>query len=276
MVDKKKKKFYVFECTASGVNAEFYLNDIPIIRRGPELGRSYGGPCNQYLIDGVNELSAILVPGDSPSESLHSKGGRQRIKLEEEAFVKAELSIYPFGAVMGGPAKKVLMSIDWKLEANQWMVFQKAIGARMDLGKLFGEWEWQKAPRIELNEETVKEIHKFIEDLHLSLAAGDPDLFLELGEPRLKDLEKAFDSPPGEKEELIRKVTLDDAEQDWWGMEDINPDDYDLRLCAHDKMVEIINKKWKPILQESPDLEGGVGTYSMTISKLDDQWKIVR
>ena len=276
MVAKQKKKFYVMECKASGINAEFYLNDIPIIRRGPELGMKYGGPCNQYLIDGINELSAIIVPGKAPSETLYSKTGRQRIKLEEDASVKAELSIYPFGAVMGGPSKKVLMSVDWKLDKDQKMVFQKVISARADLGKLFGEWEWQKAPRIELNEDTIKEIHKFIENLHMSLAAGDPDLFLEFGEMRLKDIEKAFDLVPGEKEELIRKVTLDDAEQDWWGMEDINPDDYDLRLCAQDKMVEVINKDWKPILQESPDLEGGVGTYSMTISKLDDKWKIVR
>lgn len=276
MVAKKKKQFYVIECKSSGVNAEFYLNDIPIIRRGPELGMKYGGPCNQYLIDGVNELSVIIVPGEIPSETLHSKAGRQRIKFEEEASVKAELSIYPFGSVMGGPSKKVLMSVDWKLEKEKWMVFQKVISARMDLGKLFGEWEWQKAPRIELNEDTLKEIHKFIKDLHMSLAAGDPELLLEFGEPRLKDIEKAFDLVPGEKEELIRKVTLDDAEQDWWGMEDINPDNYDLRLCAEDRMVEIVNKEWKPILQESPDPEGGVGSYSMTISKLDGKWKIVR
>jgi hypothetical protein len=276
MVKKTKKQFYVFECSADGVNAEFYINDIPIIRRGEEFGKKYGGPCNQYLIDGVNELSAILVPGEIPSESLSSKTGRTRIKLKEKASVKAELSVYPFGAVMGGPAKKVLMSVDFQLEPDQWMVFQKVISARTDLGKLFGEWEWQKAPRIELTPDTLKEIQKFIKDLHMSLAAGDPELFLELGEPRLKDIEKAFDLIPGEKADLIRTVTLDDAEQDWWGVEDLNPDDYDLRLCAHDRMVEIINKKWKPILQEHPDPEGGVGTYSMTISKLNGKWKIVR
>lgn len=276
MVKKTKKKFYVLECYSTGVNAEFYLNDVPIIRRGEKLGKRYGGPCNQYLIDGVNELSVILHPGKTPSESLYSKKGRQRIKLEEDAEVKADLSVYPFGSVMGGPAKKVLANIHWQLGEGEHTVFQKVISARVDLGKLFGEWEWQKAERVELNEETLEEIHKFIKDLHLSLAAGDPEPFLELGEPRLKDIEKAFDLVPGQKADLIRTVTLDDAEQDWWGIEDLNPDNYDLRLCAQDRMVEIIQKDWEPILRESPDPEGGVGSYSMTISKLDGEWKIVR
>jgi hypothetical protein len=271
-----KKIFYVLECKTSGINAEFYLNDIPIERRGKEFGNFYGGPCNQYLVDGVNEMSAIIIPGEIPSESLHSKTGRKRIKLEEKVEVKAELSIYPFGSIVGGPDKKVLMSFDWQLESNQWMVFQKVISSRADLGKLFGEWEWQKAPRIELNSKTLKEIYKFIEELHKSLSVGDPEPFLELGALRLKDTDKAFNLIPGEKADLIRKVTLDDSEQYWWGMEDLNPEDYDLRLCANEKMVEVINKKWKPILQESPDEEGGVGTYSMCISKIDDKWQIVR
>lgn len=276
MKKKPKTKFYVLECASEDCDAEFYLNDIPIVRRGPKLGPFYGGQSNQYLIDGCNEIAIVVNPGPTPSQALSRKSVRfPRVSIKP-AKVTARLALYPFGAVVGGPDAKELMKVEWVSSSDEPTVYPKVVSCESDLGELFGSWEWESAPRLELNDPTRKEIVKFVENLHLSLAAGDPELFIDLGAPRLNDMEKAYGQDPGSKSEMLRNIMQVDVQESWWGMQALAPGQYDFRLCARDRMVEVIGKDWKPVITEEADDDGGVGSYPMLLSKIKDKWRIVR
>ena len=105
--------FYVFECLARGCVAEFYLNDIPIIRRGSGVGLEYGGQVNQYLVDGTNELTIVVNPGPVPGEagSITTVDARKvatdacgtvpSTMLIRKMFLRA--SFTPFSTALGTP-----------------------------------------------------------------------------------------------------------------------------------------------------------------------------
>ncbi len=277
MAGSRGKTFYVFECEVDGCTAEFYLNDIPVIRRGNEIGRFYKGQSNELVRDGINEIAVIVHPGKTPAEAIAGDGGKRRQIASDKASVSAALAVYPFGAVAGGPDRTELFGLAWKGRSDGIPeIFPKVLGIQHDLGPLFGPWAWESLPPLTLDEGERTEIRKFLEPLHLSLAAGDPELFIEESRMRLDDTARAYGLPPGQKEDLIRQVTRRDAAQPWWGMQPLAPDTFNLRLCGGNRLVQLIGNDWMPVLKENPDEEDGVGTYSMMIGKVDGKWHIIR
>lgn len=269
--------YYVFECAVDNCTAEFYLNDIPIVMRSQDGGRLFGGQVNELVVDGINEIDAVIYPGPQPGQALSGPGGKRDRFVAADAKVFAALSTYPPGAVVGGPDRKQLIRMEWAADPDGWPeVLPKVMSAAQDLGPLLGEWAWEGAPRITLDEDTCQEIADFLGVLHAALAAGDPEPFIEAGAIRLEEVEKAFDLKPGSKAEHVRKVTLRDAAEPWWGLQPLNPANFDLRLCAADRLVECIGRDFQPVLKETPDEDGGVGHYDMLLAKIDDRWQIVR
>jgi len=269
--------YYVFECAVDNCTAEFYLNDIPVVMRSQDGGRLFGGQVNELVVDGINEIGAVINPGPEPGLAISGREGKRDRFAAEDAKLFAALSTYPPGAVVGGPDRKELMRIEWKADADGWPeVFPKVVSVAEDLGSLLGEWAWEGAPRIVLDEETVKEIEEYLTALQKALAEGDPEPFIEAGAIRLQEVEKAFDLKAGSKAEHVRKVTLRDAAEPWWGLQSLDSGQFDLRLCAGGRLVECVGRDFQPLLKENQDDDGGVGSYDMILAKINDHWQIVR
>ncbi|MCM8532812.1 MAG: hypothetical protein NE330_16715 [Lentisphaeraceae bacterium] len=58
---------YSIKCEVDHLTVEFFLNDIPIIRCSQRGWRDYREDVNEYLIDGLNTLTAVVNPGELPS-----------------------------------------------------------------------------------------------------------------------------------------------------------------------------------------------------------------
>jgi len=269
--------FYVLEAAVDQCTAEFYVNDIPIVRLGPGIGRYYGGPVNSHLIDGVNELAIVINPGATPSLAVTGDAGERQRSATRESRAIGKLTRYPFGAVVGGPQGVDLIIADWKgPEEEAPVVFPRVAAGQADLGELYGPWEWQDAGKIMLDETTAGEIKPVLEKLRESLAAANPGPFLELGRTRMKESARAFGFSVAEKERLIRTNTRQESSHAGWGLQPLNEARFDLRLCAEDRMVEAVAKDWEAILRENPDAGGRSAYYTMMLSRIGGEWAIVR
>ena len=103
--------FYVIECTARGCNAEFYINGIPLILRGPGNGDFFAAPINQYLIKGKNVFEILVKPGDTPSTARNiNNSSIPAPKLEQ---VSMKLKVYPGKSLVNSSDGKELLSIRW-------------------------------------------------------------------------------------------------------------------------------------------------------------------
>ncbi len=272
----KDTLFYVLECAVEGCDAEFYINDVPIVLRGEAHGKYYGGQCNQHLIDGINEIEIIINPGPTPGEALKGQDGvRRRLAPDKEAKAGAILAVYPYGAVVRGPERKPLMSAHWTATEDTPEFFPKVVTGITDLGPLFGQWDWEKSEAVQLDDPTLEEIEELVAKLHQSLLTGDPELYIKTSQARFKNTERAYALKPGKKEDLVRLGTRSDSRQHWWGLEPLNPPDFDFRLCGRNRLVEIVNKDWEPPLKELADDEDGVSTYPMLLGKKDGDLEIL-
>ncbi len=283
-------KYFVLECeTQSRGHVEFYINGIPLARRGAELGPYYSEQVNEFLIKGTNQLSMLINP---PSAAAAHAGGGNRGRDQqvsdtdfapEMAMSSMRLASYPVGAVVGGPDAIELLRTEWRVPKQtdgrpMPEFFPKYVANAVGMGGIGQHpWAWQLGDRLTLSDEERQEIVQFIGKIHKALDAGDPEPFIDASLTRLRELGDAYASfDPVERISLIRKVTAMKSSQPGWGMEPLEPENLDLHTCANNRIVECRARDWKSILREKPDAEGGVAYYQMFLSKIAGSWHIVR
>jgi len=268
--------FYVLECAAETCFAEIYLNDIPVILRGPGIGMYFDGPVNQLLVDGVNRISLLIRPGETPAESRTGTNG-EKVNVQpkgDKAF--ARIVGYPFGALSGGPEGQELLRVDWNGHEEDSFDFPMEVSAEANLGPLFGGWAWQVAPKLELDEATRASVHEFLGKARADLEAFDAEAHIQRCILHLRELGRAYDTRASKKMNLIRMALEEDSKKAGFGFEELDPETYSLRLIAGGRMIECIGKDWEPLIREKPSPEGDSGSYEMRIAKVDGEWAVVR
>ncbi len=100
--------FYVFECAVDNCDAEFYLNDIPVVLRKQDGGRLFGGPVNELVVEGINEIGVVINPGPEPGLALSGREGKRDRFVATDAKLFAALSIYPRGPWLAARTGKSL------------------------------------------------------------------------------------------------------------------------------------------------------------------------
>ena len=267
---------YFLECKAVNCTAEFYLNDIPVIRRGPEFGDAFGGPVNHLVVDGRNRLEIVIGPGPTPAQALIGADGRERSQPDAEARVRIALATYPQGAVVEGPDREEIAAHEWQALDGEACFMPRVTGTDCDLGPVLGPWQWQAAERLILDEATHREAVDFILGVHSSLVIGDFERYLRLGAGRSQEVDRSYGKAPGASNGQIRNLRADCTADPFWGMAQLRPEALNLRLCGRDRLIECLTQDWRPVLEEIPDQEESVMRYPMLIGKIDGRWQILR
>lgn len=275
--------YYVLECETHGCDAEFWVNDVPVVRRGPEIGFYFGGPVNELILSGVNELSMVIKPGPTPSESKSGAGGVKTEFSASSEKVWARLAVYPQGATVGGPDGRELVRADWPIKDEKKkrddfrsLPYPMVITERVELASPFGEWTWLKSPRLKLDDATRREVLQFLTELRTRFATGDPDPFIRASSIRLREVMGSYEMSPAARVNLIRSAIRQESSQPEWGFEPIEAKELDLRLVGGERMVECVRRDWKPVLAQKPDKEGNQSFYDMMLGRVDGNWQILR
>jgi hypothetical protein len=269
--------FYVLEGAAESCVAEFWLNGIPVMRRGVQGGESFGVQVNHLLIDGDNTLEMTLFPGPVPSLSRWGAFG-PRVHSDAKPPQRAWLQLckYPFGATVGGPEREILRRLDWSPVAGEFREIAFTIGTKVNLGSLYGRWKWQDAPVLKLDSFAMIELSEFLESLRESIGKGEPEPFIEVSEIRLEEISRAYSTDVAERRAMIDRGVYVDATAPGFEMAPLHPDHFDFRLCVGGRMVECIATDWDPILRGGPNRQGSYCYYDMFLSQIEERWHIVR
>jgi hypothetical protein len=288
---------YTLEVRAKGCLAEFFLNDVPLVRRGEGDGRELGAnaafPVNQYLHAGANEVTIVVHPGPTPGTAAGLGGVRaQRITLPEpevqgeageahsnpdpEVCARATLARTPRGGVAGGHDTETLLKVSYEgRDDGRPEPFPRVHSGAVELEGLPAEWPWEQAQRhVAVDDAMRQEIRALLTTLHASLGAGDVEPFIELSRPRLEDIAGAYGASPLDKVEELRQMAAADAAQPDFALEPLAPE-LDLRICGEGRLVEVLTPQWRAPLREVPRAEGA-GSYVMLVAKVDGSWRIVR
>ena len=226
--------------------AELWLNDIPLGLAGPRNPFvSVAAP--MYVVNGFNALEIVVNPGPEPAVSRNRTGE----PLPDQASAHARLAaLYP-GQFTDDPNAQVLISTDWI--SGPLGHSPLSVRNRVDLGQMYGDWPWQSAPRLTLDWTTVTQLADLLEHIRVSLQVGDASVLGQLARSKFESGARAF--PTRTLPEIVRQfvsVMERNAKTPGWSMQPLEPSAFSFRLVANGRLIECLNKDWKPTLRSVP------------------------
>lgn len=252
---------------------ELYINGIPVDRLSPKESRA-SEPAHRYLIDGANEIELLISPGPTPSQA--RKG--QRELDAKGAYAVAKLVRYPIGVYPGDASGVVLGKVQWTGQEATKEVFPKSVSVKIELGPLFGRWQWQDAEQLTLDKKTLSEISSYVEKFYAAFSASNGQEILNFARIRIDEGNKSHPGRNPTHENNLFLRDFDELKQNpHWQVTPLHPPLFDFRLCANGRMVEIINSDWKPTIRGTFDDKSEEDyEYRMFLSKIKGEWVMVR
>ncbi|OGS19038.1 MAG: hypothetical protein A2219_08235 [Elusimicrobia bacterium RIFOXYA2_FULL_50_26] len=271
---RMEKHYLMLSVIVVGVRAEVYVNDIPLGLYDPVKSPSETQPVNQYLVDGKNEVAVVIEPGPTPSQS---QSLRREEKLAESGSIQIQLTQYPEGVFPGSSSGQELLKIEWSADAGQTVTVPIRQSKIADLGRMYGVWQWQTAPRLDLSTARVAEVQRLLQQLVESLQRGDGTLFVSLAGVKFEENGRAYGLGVGERKEKWRDDLAEMAGEKDWRVLPVAQTGMDLRLCAGGRMIECIGRDWMPVLRANPDAEGlPTVRYPIFLADIGGKLQIVR
>lgn len=250
--------------------AELWLNDIPLKRLAPDQAHNISVPAHMYLLSGQNTLEILVNPGPTPSAARQSRSA-----ANPAGSAMARVAAYEVGQFTGDPAAPVLLEASWDGASAGPGPYPRSAQARNDLGPLFGRWHWESADRLQLDAATIDAAAAVLESIRTSLAAGNPDVLLRFGERRFANAARAFPARPLDTiVAQFRRVVAKDAASPGWGFPALDRAQFDFRVVGEGRLLECINRDWRPTLRTSVLSDGYPKYYPMLLCRTGRQWEV--
>ncbi len=242
---------YKLQIECSDLQAEVLINDLPAFSREGKFTKN--SLINHWVIDGNNRIGIRLnIPVDFDPVTANSYF---ELKLTE-----GDETLYSF---LWNPS-----------DTNAPLPVTTRRGFNSNTN--FGEWVWQNAEQLELNEATINEINRFLQRIYESLNSANIGETLNLFRIKAEEQAIAFGIPTDERLFQQRSFFEQWFSEAGWGMEKINYDLLNYRLCADGRVVFVSYKNSSDVLQSKPVGDGEMVSFPLFISKLEGRWIIVR
>lgn len=257
---------FCIEAEVNGCDAEVYINDIPLGRLHPEPGNpALGLTINQLIRQGTNTVEIVLDPGEHPSAARTPKSTRD---LSGLAFF-VRVGRVPEGGVIGETTpSEVLVEATFTGEGMVLPV-PLAVVRTFTADSPFPPWAWERAEALTMGPALVAEVLAFLADYRAALVHRDIARENQLSALAHGEIAAAYGRAPGPWIAALNGVVQDEWRRTDWGVEPVDPDLLDLRLCANGRMVQCIRRDWDDAIRSTTDAEGGNMTVPLFLGRLD-------
>lgn len=260
----------------SGCTAEFWLNGVPVTRIDRTPGRVpiENVAVMQLLVPGTNMLEIVVEPGSTPSVARTEK---RELPFEKMSAV-GRLIRFEEGASGLVEEGHLITEVVFRWDdpsVNERMMFPKGSGMQFEMGAAFGQWDWQKAPDLVLDDALVAEARAVLDEVEAALRAYDEKRFWELTELQIKDVLRAY---PALSEAAMRSeltTLMDHVKQSKDPVFPRDPADHDFRIVGQGKLLQCIDKDWTTSF-EVRDPAGDALPYRIMLARIDGKLRIVR
>ena len=260
------------EVNKQNCEVELYLNGIPM-RHSSNNQAMASIPVHQYLIDGKNEIELIVNPGPTPSKARTAQRELDSTGMQ----ATARLVKYPVGVYPGDASGEVLGTIQWTGQNDKKEIFPKMVATTIELGPLFGRWQWQDAEVITLDKKALTEISAYVEKFYAAFSASNGPELLAFAKLRLEESDKVYPGKnPAEENAMFLKDVEKRKQDKRWKVTPLRPPLFDFRTCTNGRMVQIINSDWKSPFHGTFENSDKEYSYRMFLSKIKGQWVMVR
>jgi hypothetical protein len=258
----------ILEAAVENCSAEFYFNDIPLVRLVPGVTERAAVPVNEFLVAGRNTVEVVLQPGPTPATAR-----TEPQTLDDSAMTAlGRLTLYPPDSFPGESVGRRYLQVAYRGGGKQ-QRFPWPVSQDVQLDSPFGAWSWQRADVLHLTSAVHAEVRgviRSVQDLYRSRQFDRLLAFKHLG---LSEWATAYGESAADQAASMRRVF---DEEIWgspdWSIENLDPAQYDLRLCAQGRLVECIAKDWWPIVRAAPTPSGARTRFAMLLGRLRGEW----
>lgn len=248
---------------------EMRINDIPFRSESADSIHTYSQPAHLYLVDGTNEIELAIPPGPSPSQWRT----RPERSVPEFAHLRAKLVRYSVGDTIfsGGLA---LVSLSWS--ANE-RLQGDSLRRQFELFPGFGRWAWQDAPKLVLDSHTIGEAIELVRHVRSAFVRRDASAIAQVASLVYNDIARAYPSITRSQlqfdfADMIERRSV--VEQ--WEMAPLVESTLDFRLCGHDRMLDCIDRFWRPLIFARNSASNRVFSYPIKLARIGGALRIVR
>jgi hypothetical protein len=249
--------------------AELYVNGFPVGRVGGDMQPYVASPIPEFLIDGENRLEVVLGAGPTPAVSRNGEATCPRAGAN--MLARARIARFIDGEMTGPAQGETLAELRWSGEGED--TLPKVIATIVDLGKQFGEWKWQTAEKLTLDDATVKSATEFIKMIQKNYSECKPEEIAKVAGFKHAEAVRAYPAYGAiDFGEMFIEELKAMADHPKWKPGDLPVEEYDLRLIADGRLIEAIGRDWRPIVRMA---EGDFG-FPLIIGRIDGEWQILR
>lgn len=266
----------MLEVEAIGCTAEFFVNEIPVQRIAPGRAAVQVDPVEHLLSAGENALAVVIHPGPRPSQ--FTAAGKVS-KATPPPRVRAQLRQYPPGAFPGDPNGVTLTAIEWREareEADPYATPVVRVN-RFEALRQRAPWAFQTAPVLTLDDRLRAQVLDVLHSLHDAFARRDAQPFAQLAQTRFAEVALAFGLDPRQRVQAF----VESLQRVWsrpdFAMAPIVDAEVDLRLVAGRRLVDCVDRSWRPLLRGLPQADGKPGFEApVLLGRIDGRLSIVR
>jgi hypothetical protein len=267
-------EYFICDMTATGADAEFYLNEIPLTRLVLDVAEREAMPVNHFLINGENRLGILIRPGSTPAKAL------SEVRTEKSPVpirVSARLSAYPPGAIPGEDPGRDIAIVEHTIPVDHETRFPLYVETRFDYVMRYGRWAWQTAPQFTLDDRLRSTVHAVLTQLTASLQRADPALFLRLASLRFEENAVAFGEDLQARRQKWAAGLQQLSQKPNWIFAPPALETMSLRLCADSRLLDCKAADWNPIIRARQNEHGvHLVRYPMLLANIGGQLQIVR
>lgn len=252
----------------SGCHAEALLNGVPVARVGPtqSLARL---PVHEYTLQGGNELELVVQP--APAAGFGVEPTAEPQLSDGKAWATLRLLLPRVGSVAHPANARTLAQIDWAPPAQQVYEAPVSLPRRVELPISFPRWRWVDAPPIEDTPTLKAEVARYLLDIAIGLAQGNPEPLIQASRLRLEELAQAYQRPLADDVARLRAhvQALHAAEPLTPPLP--SPATLLLRPVAEARLVECLAADGLPALR-SPRGAGGWAYWPLRLARVEGQF----
>jgi len=253
------------EVNISDCAAELYINDIPIRKFKKNLAINSFLPISEYIIMNRNEIKVIINPGPTPSEADALNRTKSKCGNFEVSIVAKDMQDSSVQPVLLGQ-----LSTDDNFKKN-------ILTSSFSVKNLNERWSWEKSEQITLDNRTMNEITSKVISIHSTITNKRLQKFIAEFKVRIKDKSSAYPFYTVDEIKQMMITSLSEDPNNGIDLEFIplQKNMFDFRLCANNRMVQIIDKNWEPSIRSKKVGNMDV-QYNIFLSRINGEWIIVR
>jgi hypothetical protein len=256
-------KYYRFSITHHGFGIELRVNDVIIDTDPTGTFRNRSFVNNQFIVDGKNALKLTLGLAGNPPQ------------MPRDLTLTCMVHELTEDQLGGQNLPAPLTSLEFP--GSQPPSFPAVLTAAFDVKSPFGRWAWQNAENIqEITPDEVVACANVLKKVHAALSEKDLTTLLPMLELKTAEMARAFYVPSPERaqdQEQFFKEVFNDSQ---FAMEPLKTDDLELVAMGENRLFLLRHQGGTPALESKELSEGYCFTLPVYLSKIHNEWKIVR